>query len=48
MNDQPSEHEGYVATERTGPDEVTTVIVTREGVTAHRIPGGITEDELLD
>ncbi|MGW0495019.1 hypothetical protein ACWD0Z_06145 [Streptomyces sp. NPDC003007] len=39
---------GFVTTERTGPDEVTTVIVTSEGATAHRIPGGITEDELLD
>lgn len=39
---------GYASTERTGPDEVTTVIVTSEGATAHRIPGGITEDELLD
>jgi Mg-chelatase subunit ChlD len=39
---------GFVTTERTGPDEVTTVVVTSDGVTAHRIPGGFTEDELLD
>ncbi|GGV91659.1 hypothetical protein [Streptomyces massasporeus] len=39
---------GFVTTERTGPDEVTTVIVTSEGATAHRIPGGLTEDDLVD
>jgi hypothetical protein len=46
MSDQNSG--GFVTTERTGPDEVTTVIVTSEGATAHRCPGGLTEDELLD
>jgi hypothetical protein len=39
---------GFVTTERTGPDEVTTVIVTSEGATAHRIPGGLTEDDLVE
>jgi len=40
--------DAIVATERTSPSEVTTVIVTSEGATAHPCPGGITEDELLD
>ena len=40
--------DAFVTTDRTGADEVTTVIVTSEGATAHPCPGGITEDELLD
>lgn len=46
MPDQKDD--GFVTTDRTGPDEVTTVIVTTEGATAHPCPGGLTEDELLD
>lgn len=39
---------GFVTTERTGPDEVTTVIVTTEGASSYPCPGGLTEDDLLD
>jgi hypothetical protein len=48
MPDNDRNEGGFVTDVRTGPDEVTTVIVTSEGATAHRIPGGLTEDDLVD
>lgn len=40
--------DAFVATDRTSPSEVTTVIVTSEGATAYPCPGGLTEDDLVD
>ncbi len=40
--------DSFSVTERTGPDEVTTTVVTAEGASSWTCPGGITEDELLD
>lgn len=39
---------GFVTTERTSPDEVTTVIVTSDGATAYPCPGGLTNEDLVD
>jgi hypothetical protein len=40
--------DGVVTTERTGPNEVTIVVVTPSGANAHPIQGGLTEDDLLE
>ena len=46
MPEQPTG--GFVTSERTGPDEITTVIITPDGASTHTLPtGGITEDDLL-
>ena len=47
MNQQEPDP-GFVATERTGEDTVTTVIVTGEGAESFPCPGGLTADELTD
>ncbi|MFJ4577640.1 hypothetical protein ACIP4W_41150 [Streptomyces sp. NPDC088846] len=41
---------GIVSTHRTGPDEVTTVIITSDGATSYPTTGAsaFTEDEMLD
>ncbi|EPH46869.1 hypothetical protein ABT390_33995 [Streptomyces aurantiacus] len=47
MNDKPQDNDGYVVTEKS-EDGADTVIVSTDGVTVYRCPGGLTEDELLD
>lgn len=47
MGQQDSEF-GFVESERTDENTVTTVIVTGDGATAHPCPGGLTADDLVD
>lgn len=48
MPNNDSNDSGFTVTERTGPDEVTTTVVTGDGASSWPCPGGLTEDELLD
>ncbi|MGA6223493.1 hypothetical protein ACPESV_24545 [Streptomyces umbrinus] len=45
---QDHNEDTFTVTERTGPNEVTTTVVTTDGASSWPCPGGITEDELLD
>ncbi|WP_180989480.1 hypothetical protein [Streptomyces cahuitamycinicus] len=47
MSEQPNEERSCVVTVK-AEGGANTVIVTTEGVHVHHIPGGLTEDELLE